>query len=198
MLSVCVLLLPLLSLIKSCLEFGIGEISKAIFRLTLIFQIEQAVVVGLGQIERAIAVLAVKRVSLLILARVSFPSEVRSVDLSDKQVHFVARAVFQVHVSSLLACHLLLRSFHFLDLSLQQVDWLYIFLFNNLIILHLASVECLSFFEIVVFNLLSAEASHLMVLKGRCTCSRLLHEAHHGLRALGVEFVIISRLNLAE
>ena len=72
---------------------------------------------------------------------------------------------------------------------------------DNLIILDFSSVKCFRLLNIVVFFTSTMEALNLM-LRHRKTFSRdiwhIQSETHHGLIALRVEFLVVSRLYISE
>ena len=107
--------------------------------------------------------LSVERVGLGVLAGVCLPAQVRGVDISDEQIHFVGGSVLHMHISSLLGnCFWL----HYLHQGLglvEQVNWLHILVLHNFVILHLARVVCLSLFEVVVLHLLARETGDLVL-----------------------------------
>jgi len=72
---------------------------------------------------------------------------------------------------------------------------------NYLVVLYLACVESFGLLDVVVLHLLCVEALHFM-LSQRAYVAKYsrqgLHKANHGLCALRIKFVIITRLNLTK
>lgn len=72
---------------------------------------------------------------------------------------------------------------------------------NNLVELDVTSVEGLSLFEVIVLLLYSIEALDGVLSKAAAHTSlagNVLDETNHGLGALGVELLVVTRLDLAE
>lgn len=164
--------------------------------------------------------------SLLVLADVSLPAKVSFVDRRNEQVHLVGGSVLEVHVDSLLGPLSLDLSVLLVAravvhqrltepvLSLFAVLWLrqrstreqvlslnFLIRLNNLVPLQFAVVVGFTLLKWVLLHLSTMEALDRVLSHGACFASYLryvLHEADHGLSALGVELVVVTSLNLLE
>jgi len=98
---VFVLLLPELGLLKGLLELFVAEITKSASSNGRI-GFNEFLISDLSEAEGVlVAVLAVERVGLLVLADIGLPADVHAVDFRDQQVHLVTWSVLQMQVSSL-------------------------------------------------------------------------------------------------
>lgn len=98
---VFVLLLPELGLLKGLLELFVAEITKSASSNGRI-GFNEFLISDLSEAEGVlVAVLAVERVCLLVLADIGLPADVHAVDFRDQQVHLVTWSVLQMQVSSL-------------------------------------------------------------------------------------------------
>jgi hypothetical protein len=100
-------------------------------------------------------------------------------------------------VHSLLDGEIGLLFWHF---TLDVLDS-HLLVLNNLVELYVASVEGLCLFEVIVLLLNTIEALYGMLSKAAAHTSlagNVLDESNHSLGAVGVELLVVTRLDLAE